>query len=99
ATDPCRSLFQRVAFWCSPKYTDNGCVNIARVADAVVALTETRLPVRFDPDTLATLGVREYDRQSPGPISTAHPHFDHACGLFYNHALDFGRRRKYHVSG
>src|SRR5262245_4553623 len=99
ATDPCRSLFQRVAFWFSPKYTDNGCVNIARVADAVVALTETRLPVHFDPDTLATLGVREYDRRSPGPISTAHPHFDHARGRFYNYVLDFGWRSKYRFFG
>ena len=48
ATEPCRSLFQRIALWFSPKVGDNACVNIAQFADAVVALTETRLPVRFD---------------------------------------------------
>jgi beta,beta-carotene 9',10'-dioxygenase len=99
ATDPCRSLFQRVASWFFPKFTDNGSVNIAKLADAVVALTETRLPVRFDPDTLATLGVREYDRQSPGPLSTAHPHFDHARRRHYNYVLDFGWRSKYRLFG
>jgi beta,beta-carotene 9',10'-dioxygenase len=76
ATDPCRSLFERVASWFSPKLTDNGCVNVEQLAEAVVALPETRLPVRFDAETLATLGVREYDRDIRGPVSTAHPHFD-----------------------
>jgi len=96
ATDPCRSLFQRVASFFSPKLTDNCCVNIASWADAVVALTETRLPVRFHPDTLATIGVSEYDRQIKGPVSTAHPHFDHARGRHYSYVLDFGRRSEYH---
>jgi carotenoid cleavage dioxygenase-like enzyme len=77
ATEPCRSLFQRIASWFSPKVSDNACVNIAQFADAVVALTETRLPVRFDPETLATLGVREYEPHVTGLVSTAHPHFDH----------------------
>jgi hypothetical protein len=31
ATDPCRSLFQRVASWFFPKFTDNGSVNIAKL--------------------------------------------------------------------
>jgi carotenoid cleavage dioxygenase-like enzyme len=43
AADPCRSLFQRVASWFFPKFTDNACANIAKLADAVVALTETRV--------------------------------------------------------
>ena len=95
ATEPCRSLFQRIASWFSPKVGDNACVNIAQFADAVVALTETRLPVRFDADTLETLGVREYDRHITGLVSTAHPHFDHARNRHYNYVLDFGRRSKY----
>jgi len=43
ATDPCRSLFQRVASWFSPNVTDNSSVNIAHWGDAVLALTESRL--------------------------------------------------------
>jgi beta,beta-carotene 9',10'-dioxygenase len=99
ATDPCRTLFQRVAAWFSPKLGDNGCVNVADLADAVVALTETRLPVRFDPDTLATLGSGEYDCDLKGPVSTAHPHFDHARRRHFNYVLDFGRRSQYHFFG
>lgn len=95
ATDPCRTLFQRVVSWFSPRFTDNGCVNISRWHDAVVALTETRLPVQFDPQTLATIGIREYDRHIKGPVSTAHPHFDRARRCCYTHVLDFGWRSKY----
>ena len=95
ATDPCRSLFQWVASWFSPKVTDNSSVNIAQWADAVVALTESRLAVRFDPDTLATLGRYEYDRQLKGPLASAHPHFDAARRCHYNYMLEFGRKSKY----
>jgi beta,beta-carotene 9',10'-dioxygenase len=95
ATDPCRTLFQRVASWFSPQTGDNGVVNVAQLADAIVALTETRLPVRFDPHTLATLGGAEYDRHIQGPISTAHPHFDRTLNRHYNYVLDFGRRSTY----
>jgi len=98
ATDPCRSIFQRVASLFVPEpFTDNGSVNIAQWHDAVVALTETRLPVRFDPTTLATIGLREYDRCVKGPIATAHPHFDRTRGLHYSHLVDFGWRSKYHL--
>jgi beta,beta-carotene 9',10'-dioxygenase len=95
ATDPCWNLFQRVMSWFSPKFTDNGCVNATKLGDTVVALTETRMPVRFDPQTLATLGVAEYDRRIPGLISTAHPHFDRVRGRHYNYILDFGRQSQY----
>ena len=95
ATDPCRSLFQRVASWFSPKFTDNSSVNIAQWADTTVALTESRLAVRIDPDTLATLGQYEYDGRLKGQVATAHPHFDAARRRHYNCMLEFGRKSKY----
>ena len=60
ATDPCRSLFGRVQAILEPTTTDNAVVSINRIGDDIVALTETRLPVRFDPDTLETLGVHDF---------------------------------------
>jgi carotenoid cleavage dioxygenase-like enzyme len=57
ATDPCWTLFGRVAAIFNPKLTDNCCVNVADYARAAVAFTETSIPVRFSPDTLETLGV------------------------------------------
>ncbi len=97
ATNPRQTFFQRIASWFSPKITDNGCVNTAGLGDAVVALTETRLPVRFDPGSLATLTTCEYGPEIKGPIATAHPHFDYARGCHYNYAVEFGRRSNYHI--
>jgi beta,beta-carotene 9',10'-dioxygenase len=57
-----------------PAFTDNGAVNVARIMGKWVALTETPLPVAFDPETLETLGVTK-----PAPATTggfAHPHGD-----------------------
>jgi beta,beta-carotene 9',10'-dioxygenase len=99
ATDPCRTLFQRVAAWFSPKLTDNCNVSVNKLADEVVAYTETRMPIRFDLDTLNTLGRYGYDERIKGPVSIAHPHLDHARGRHYTYVLEFGRRSKYHVFG
>jgi beta,beta-carotene 9',10'-dioxygenase len=99
ATDPCRTLFQRVAAWFSPKFTDNCNVSVNKLASEVVAYTETRMPIRFDPDTLNTLGGYDYDERIKGPVSIAHPHLDHARGRHYTYVLQFGRRSKYHLFG
>jgi carotenoid cleavage dioxygenase-like enzyme len=69
ATDPCRTLFQRVAAWFSPKFTDNCNVSVNKLAGEVVAYTETRMPIRFDPDTLNTLGGYGDDERIKGPVS------------------------------
>lgn len=98
ATDPCRSIFRRVASLFFPEpFTDNGSVNVAAWHDRVVALTETRLPVEFDPETLRTVGVREYDRAAKGAVSTAHPHWDRQRGYHYSYLVDFGMKSKYHL--
>jgi beta,beta-carotene 9',10'-dioxygenase len=79
ATDPCRSAFRRVASLFHPGFTDNGNVNVAKVMGRWVALTETPLPVAFDPETLETLGV-----SNPPPVTTgglAHPHGDDGKAL------------------
>lgn len=101
ATDPCYSLFGRVVSWFAPQMTDNGNVNIDQFAADTVAMTETRLPIRFDPETLATLGVLDEGRQpgetASGPLSTAHPHFDAARKRHYNYAVNFARRSTYQL--
>jgi beta,beta-carotene 9',10'-dioxygenase len=97
ATDPCWTLFQRVAAWFSPKLTDNCNVSVNKLAGEVVAYTETRMPIRFDPDTLDTLGGYAYDERIKGPVSTAHPHLDHARGRHYTYVLEFGRRSQYRL--
>ena len=54
ATDPCRSLFKRMTANFSPVYSSNANVNITKVADEFVAMTETPIQVAFDPETLDT---------------------------------------------
>jgi beta,beta-carotene 9',10'-dioxygenase len=98
ATDPCRSLFRRVATIFRPgsTFTDNGSVNVSRVGDEFVALTETPLPVVFDSQTLEAAGVAY---EAPGHISTAHPHFDPERHEFVNFAAKLGPRSTYRFYG
>src|SRR5437588_12226600 len=68
ATDPCRSLFRRVqTMLTASAFTDNGAVNVGRLGDRFIAMTETRLPVQFDASTLQAGGVHPY--RAPGQLS------------------------------
>jgi beta,beta-carotene 9',10'-dioxygenase len=94
-TDPCRTLFGRVMSFFNPKLTDNACVNVSVLAGQMVALTETPLPVRFEPRTLETLGLLDYDKSIDGQISTAHPHHDGTRG--YSYVITLGRKSAYRI--
>jgi beta,beta-carotene 9',10'-dioxygenase len=96
ATDPCRSIFQRVHALFKPQVTDNANVNVARLGDRFVALTETPMAVEFDPRTLATLG---FPPSAPGHVTTAHPHADRDSGEAVNYVTRFGPRPTYRVYG
>jgi beta,beta-carotene 9',10'-dioxygenase len=95
ATDPCRSLFKRVQSMFSPGgvLPDNANVNVTKLGERFIAMTETPLPVQFDPDTLQAAGVRPYE--VPGQLSTAHPHMDRASGEMLNYAAKLGARSSY----
>ncbi len=89
ATVPCRSLFARVTSVFFPRFGDNANINLGRLGDDFVALTETPMPVRFDPRTLEAAGVAY---APPGHHSTAHPHHDRTSGELIAYATRFGRR-------
>ncbi|HEY7934894.1 MAG TPA: carotenoid oxygenase family protein, partial [Solirubrobacteraceae bacterium] len=95
ATDPCRSLFKRVQtlFSGGGVLPDNANINIARLGERFIAMTETPLAVQFDPHTLKTAGVRPYE--VPGQLSTAHPHADRSGGGMLNYAAKLGPRSSY----
>jgi beta,beta-carotene 9',10'-dioxygenase len=92
ATDPCRSLFQRVTSIFSPKISDNANVNLTKLGERFIAMTETPLPVQFDAETLATVGVAY---KPPGILTTAHPHMDRETKGMLNYAAKLGPRNSY----
>jgi carotenoid cleavage dioxygenase-like enzyme len=95
ATDPCRSLFKRVATAFSPPaFGDNANVNLTRLGDEFLAMTETPLPVVFDPHTLHTLGVAE---PAPGQLTVAHPHRSPKTRELVSYATHFGPFTTYRV--
>lgn len=79
ATDPCRSLFQRIFSLFFPNISDNANVNVMRIADHSIAMTETLLPIKFDPYTLKTIGIfdRDRDRMAGSLALTYHKRPDH----------------------
>jgi carotenoid cleavage dioxygenase-like enzyme len=97
-TDPCRSIFKRVMqiLW-PPDLTDNANINVAQMADAYVAMTETPAPIAFDPEMLTTEGYFEYDDDVEGDITTAHPHVDPERETIYNYLTVFGRTSSYRI--
>jgi carotenoid cleavage dioxygenase-like enzyme len=94
ATDPCRQIFKRVQSLFSPDFSDNANVNLMRLGERYVAMTETPIPVEFDEETLATLG---HAPKAPGQITTAHPHHDANRGEAVNYAVNIGPRTEYRV--
>src|SRR3954453_8759420 len=99
ATDPCRSLFKRVQSMFSPDVTDNPNVNMARIGDRYIAMTETPMPVAFDPETLATAGHLEYADKLKAHVTTAHPHHDRERDELVNYHAYFSRVSKYVLYG
>ena len=96
-TDPCRSLFKRIATGFFPKPTDNANVNVTRLGERWIAMTETPLQIEFDPETLETVGVVDYGDQRSEHAGTAHPHHDSSRGELVSFTMGYGRRSKYEV--
>jgi beta,beta-carotene 9',10'-dioxygenase len=92
ATDPCRSLFARAMSIFSPKLTDNANVNLVKLGERYISMTETPIAVEFDGETLETAGVAY---KAPGMLTTAHPHLDRASGGMLNYAAKLGPRNRY----
>src|SRR5207244_9213864 len=92
----CRSLFNRVSNLFFPEPADNGSVSIARMAGRFVALTESPLPVAFDPQTLETIGFPKYDGVK-GHITTAHPHHDPERDAIISYVTKVSRTSSYNV--
>lgn len=96
SADPCRSLFKSFfTLFLKPTKPDlhNASVNVAKLAEQYVAMTESPLPVKFDPETLDTLGVFDYQDELPKDKcwESAHPHYDQQLKTTVNYLIKFGR--------
>lgn len=97
ASDPCRSIFQRVTSAFSAESGDNANVNINKIGEAFVALTEIPLPIEFDPKTLETVRIIRHDDKVSGQHSTPHPHYDAEQHAGVNSITSFGARSSYNI--
>lgn len=97
AQDPCKTIFSRLFAYFFPKLTpriiQNANVNVMRVAHEYIALTETPLPVRFDPHTLKTLGPLDFQDhlRKQDCFESAHPHYDERRKEAINYQIEIGR--------
>ena len=101
AQDPCKSVFKRLFAYFLPSLThtlvQNANVNVMRIAENYVALTETPLPVCFDPKTLETLGVLDFHDLllKKNCFESAHPHHDRKFSQTINYQIELGSECHY----
>jgi beta,beta-carotene 9',10'-dioxygenase len=100
AQDPCPVLFKNQTSRFIPNAKADivsAGVTIQDYADMMVALTETPLPVVFDPQTLDTIGNFEFSDELPKSKiwESAHALHDLASGETYNYLIEFGERSFY----
>jgi beta,beta-carotene 9',10'-dioxygenase len=95
ATDPCRSLFARVMTVFEPRISDSAKVSIARIAQRYLALAETPIQVQFDPQTLRSVGVFQYEPNPVGQMTTVHPQFDFGSDEVFNLVTRYHRISHY----
>ena len=94
-SDPCRTIFQRVSSVFNPGMTDNTNVNVARLGERWIAMTETPLAIEFDPATLETVGPLQWaGKQDQG---TAHPQYDFERREAVSYSVRFGPRSTYRL--
>ncbi|MGC4087392.1 MAG: carotenoid oxygenase family protein [Polyangiaceae bacterium] len=87
-----RSFWRRI-FEPVPAVTDNANVNVVRVGDEWLAMTESPHQLRVDDATLSVRGRAAYDDALPKDMtSTAHPHFDFARQAVVNLGTALGRQ-------
>jgi beta,beta-carotene 9',10'-dioxygenase len=93
--DPCRSLFGRMTAAFSPPENDNANVNLTRLGDRYVAMTEMPVPVEFDRQTLGTVGQVKWRDRVGGAVGSAHPHHDREADELVSYVVDFSARSAY----
>lgn len=97
STEKQKGFFSRLANAAlgKPEPFDNGNVNIAKINDTFIALTETTLGVQFNPYTLKTIGSFDLNSYLEGHLTTAQFLYDHHTKAWYNYLINFGNTSSY----
>jgi carotenoid cleavage dioxygenase-like enzyme len=89
-TSMARPFLQRI-FEPVPRISDNTNVNVVKLGQELVAMTEGDTQLVIDDDTLAAVRPVSYTSDTlSGALMTAHPHFDFDRGKVVNVATAFG---------
>ncbi|PAB60829.1 carotenoid oxygenase family protein [Anaeromicrobium sediminis] len=97
ATIPKSSLPHRIFLNATRHFTDNASVNVTKIGESYIAMTETPPRVEFDPDSLRTLGRFHYGDQVTGHLTTAHPQFDYDKKELINYITRFSLTSSYNI--
>jgi beta,beta-carotene 9',10'-dioxygenase len=84
ATDPDKELYKHVSQGYEPHGTDNAIVNVVKVQNKILAMTQMPLAIEIDAKTLKTIGTYDYEDNLPDGFTTPHPHVDPEDGSLYN---------------
>ncbi|OQA35791.1 MAG: Apocarotenoid-15,15'-oxygenase [Candidatus Dependentiae bacterium ADurb.Bin331] len=92
------SIFSKLGAMLStrPAY-DNGNINISKCGDSFVALTATPLALAFNPVSLETYDIIEFDDKLEGHVTTPHPCIDPITGEHFNLLIEYGTTTHYHL--
>lgn len=97
ATDPMRTVKQKLFSMFHMDFTDNTNVHTLQMADEYVSLTEREVAWTFDLDTLETKGLFKYDNSIGNATQTAHQHYDPVSKTQFNLALRSGMKSAYEI--
>lgn len=76
---------------------DNGNVNIARIGNDFIAMTETTGFNKFNPRNLESMGTFQFSDNIEGQMTLAHPQLDVNTGEIFNINIQIGKTCIYHV--
>ncbi len=76
---------------------DNGTIAVTKLHNTFFALTETPLPVAFDPKTLATTELIQFNDGLEGHLTTAQFQYDPTTNEFFNYMTEFASSSNYHL--
>ncbi|MEC8677802.1 MAG: carotenoid oxygenase family protein [Candidatus Margulisiibacteriota bacterium] len=95
ATDPCATFFKRFFTRFNQNFTSNTMVNIAKLGNEMVSLTETPQPIVFDKSSLETIKPYSFSDEFHYNLHTAHPHKNSDDKSMINLGIRMGRKTCY----